>query len=113
MNDSMILSNSPFFDDLSYASDFFAFFVSLISLAFGLGLVPLLAELGDHPTKLSLVSVGSLQKLVLQKLVRRPPLLWVLNERLIDEILENGRPAFLEGRRAFLHDVHDHAVLRL
>ena len=61
-----------------------------------------------------LLVVGSIpQKIVLQKLVCAPALLWVLDKTLVYKVLEDGGPALFKRRRIFLNDVHDNSVLRL
>ena len=80
-------------------------------LAPRLGLVSLGAECRDELAKLSLVGVGIAQELVFEQLVGTPSLLWILDQTLVDEVLEDRGPTFLERRRAALDDIHNDAML--
>ena len=54
-----------------------------------LSLVALGAECRDKLTKLSLVGVCIAQELVLEQLIGTPSLLWILDQTLVDEVLED------------------------
>ena len=72
-----------------------------------------LTEVSHELTELGLVRCSISEELVLKQLIGTPSLLRVLDQGLIDEVLEDFGPAFLERWRAALHDVHDDTVLRL
>ena len=55
-----------------------------------LGLISLDAEISDDLTELCLVLSSILQEFVLQQLICTPSLLWVLDECLVHEVLEDG-----------------------
>ena len=80
-------------------------------LAPRLSLVALGAECCYKLSKLRLVSVCIAQELVLEQLVGTPSLFWILDQTLVDEILEDRGPAFLERRRAALDNIHNDTVL--
>ena len=54
-----------------------------------LSLVTLGAECCDKLAKLSLMGVCIAQELMLEQLVGTPSLLWILDQTLVDEILED------------------------
>ena len=46
-----------------------------------------------------------------EQLVGTPSLLWILDQTLVDEVLEDRGPAFLERWWAALDDIHNDAML--
>ena len=50
---------------------------------------------------------------MLEQLVSTPSLLWILDQTLVDEILEDRGPAFLKRRWAALDNIHNDTVLGL
>ena len=58
-------------------------------LAPSLCFITLGAECCDKLAKFSLVSVGIAQELVFEQLLGTPSLLWILDQTLVDEVLED------------------------
>ena len=82
-----------------------------LPLAPRLSLVTLRAECCDKLTKLNFVGVGISQEFMFEQLISTPSLLRILDQTLVDEVLEDGGPAFFEGWWAALDNIHNDAML--